>query len=560
MIIKKLTEFVGYVFGYKENFSIEKRIFLSSILIGILTCFVGAFVSGIITSQPVIVFLAILIACLLFIIYYLSRFKGIFKPFVVPIILLSFVAFSLIWIFGGGINGPNIMIGFVVLMLSLIVVSDKNKKYFLFIFIAIIVIIYSIQLYRPGLITKYPSESGRWVDTFITTIYCSFFIFLLIKSIHKNYTLERQRAEENEKKFRALSENSEDHITRINRQHRFIYINMAGIKAMGIAAENILGKSYRDIGIYNEEQTSMFEKTIKEVFVTKQPQFKQYSLETENGMTYYDWRLFPELNDKNEVISVLGVSHDITLLKQSEIELIRLNADKDLFMSILAHDLKNPFNTILGFSGLLVEELRTYDLDTIEEQIGIIHSTAQKTYDLFEDLLLWTKSQSGKLEFSPRKIDFVKTCQETIDKIRTNALAKNISVNYSSSEGILLWADENMLKTVLRNLLSNAIKFTNPGGQINIWTQQTPSNLTVTVFDNGVGIAPEIVNNIFRLSNRITTTGTANEKGTGLGLLLCKDFVEKHGGKIWVESVIGKGSEFKFTLPIFTGQAIKIDM
>jgi PAS domain S-box-containing protein len=551
MILKKTKRAISYIFGEKENFSFEKRIFLSTLLIGILISIIGAIIGGILASQPIPVLIGILASCSLFILYYFVRFKGIFEPFILPLILFAFLSISLIWIFGGGINGPNLMPGFVILILSLIIVSDKNKKYFIILFISLIIIIHLIQFYKPELITAYPSETNRWTDSLVTAIYSSFIIFLIIKFLHKNYTIERQRAEENEKKFRALSENSEDYITRFDRKHRHIYINKAGIAAMGATAEQILGKSYSNIGIYDEKLTGMFEKTIEDVFITKQPQFKQYSLESENGSTFYDWRLFPEFNDNNQVLSVLGVSRDITLIKQSEIKLLQLNADKDLFMSILAHDLRNPFNTILGFSELLMDGLHTYDLDTIEKQIGIIHTISQKTYNLLEDLLMWAKSQSGKLNFNPQKIDFSKTCQETVDNIRTNALSKNISISYLSKGEIPMSADENMLKIVIRNLLSNSIKFTNPGGHINIATEQTASYLTVTISDDGVGIAPERVNNLFEISQRITTAGTANEKGTGLGLLLCKEFVEKHGGKIWAESIKGKGSHFKFTLPVF---------
>jgi len=551
MIKKKIGKAINYIFGEKENFSFEKRIFISTLIIGILISIIGAIIGGILASQPIPVLIGILASTILFFLYYFVRFKGIFEPFILPLILFSYLAISLIWIFGGGINGPNLMPGFVILILSLIIVSDKNKKYFIILFISLIIVIHIVQFYKPELITNYPSETNRWTDSLVTAIYSSFIIFLIIKFLHKNYTIERQRAEDNEKKFRALSENSEDYITRFDRKHRHIYINKAGIKATGVTAEQILGKSYSDIGIFNEKLTGIFEKTIEDVFITKQPQFKQYSLESENGSTYYDWRLFPEFNDKNQVLSVLGVSREITLIKQSEIKLLRLNADKDLFMSILAHDLRNPFNTILGFSELLMDGLRTYDLDTIEKQIGIIHTISQRTYNLLEDLLLWAKSQSGKLDFNPQKIDFVKTCQESVDNVRTNALSKNIIINYLPTGEIHLSADENMLRIVIRNLLSNAIKFTNPGGQIDVRTEQTDFNLTVTVSDNGVGIAPETMSKIFETSQRITTSGTSNEKGTGLGLLLCKEFIEKHKGKIWVESVISKGSHFKFTIPIF---------
>jgi PAS domain S-box-containing protein len=549
-MIKKLKEVLSYILAEKENFSFENRIFLSSILIGILISILGAIIGGILASQPVPVYLGIFISLVLFVLYYYVRFKGIYEPFIIPLILVAFFAISMIWIFGGGINGPNIMPGFVILILVLIVVPDKKKKYFIILFITLVIIIHLIQFYRPDLITNYPTETDRWVDFLVTTIYCSFFIFLIVKFLHKNYTIERHRAEENEIKFRALSENSQDYIARFDRKHHHTYINKAGIEATGMTADMIIGKTYAETAIYDEKQSEIFKNTIEKVFATKQPQFEQYSLKSESGIAYYDWRLFPEYNDKNEVVSVLGVSRDITILKLSEIKLLQLNADKDLFISILAHDLRNPFNSILGFSELLLEDIHKNEVDKIEYQVGMIHSISQKTFNLLEDLLMWAKSQSGKLAFKPEMINFVKTCTETIDNIKPNALSKKITVYYSGTGKIPLLADDNMLKIVLRNLVSNAIKFTNPGGQINILTEQKGLNLTVTVSDNGVGIAPGTINNLFDISQKISTAGTSNEKGTGLGLLLCKEFVEKHGGKIWVESIQGKGSDFKFTLPI----------
>jgi signal transduction histidine kinase len=325
---------------------------------------------------------------------------------------------------------------------------------------------------------------------------------------------------------------------------------MAGLRVLGMSAEKIIGKTPGESGIYDEQQSLIFKNTIEKVFTTEQPQFEQYSLKNGNGINYYDLRLFPEYNDKNEVVSVLGVSRDITTLKQSEIKLLQLNADKDLFISILAHDLRNPFNSILGLSQLLLDDLQKIDLFTVEKYIEVINTTSQKTYNLLEDLLLWTRSQSGKLEFKPRVIDFVKTFDETIENMRTNALSKKITINFSVNGNITLLADKDMLKVVLRNLISNAIKFTHQEGQINIIAEQTASTLLVTVSDNGVGIVSGRINDLFDISKIVTTKGTSNEKGTGLGLLLCREFVEKHGGKIWVESIEGKGSDFKFTLPV----------
>jgi len=237
------------------------------------------------------------------------------------------------------------------------------------------------------------------------------------------------------------------------------------------------------------------------------------------------------------------------IITKQNVQLQKLNADKDRFLSILAHDLRSPFNAILGFLSLLIENVRRYDTDKIENQLHFIENSAQRVYNLLEDILLWVKVQSGKLPYEPQSQDFTEICTDVIEFLQQNAIKKNIAVKYLEIEKINVFADINMLKTTLRNLISNAIKFTNPGGKVNIYAEQTPINLTVTVADDGIGIAPEIIDKIFDVSQTYTSKGTANETGTGLGLLLCKEFVEKHGGKIWVESEIGKGSLFIFTLP-----------
>jgi PAS domain S-box-containing protein len=553
MIRKKIKEFSGFVLAGDESLSLQNRLFLSTIIIGLIASLLGAIVSIILSSATTTIVISLSLFFLQIILYYFVKIKRIYKPFIIPLITVSFIAISSIWVFDGGMNGSDLMIAFVILILGLIIVEDKIRKYIIALFITLIVIIYLIQYYRPDLITGFASEKVRWTDSIVTAIYSSFFIFLIIKFLLKNYTIERERAEENEIKFRALSENSQDSITRFDKQYRHTYINKAGIEIMGVTADKILGKTHGETGIYDEKQSGIFKNTIEKVFETKQPQFEQYTLITKNGSIYYDLRLFPEYNDKNEVVSVLGVSRDITTLKQSEIKLLKLNADKDLFISVLAHDLRNPFNTLLGLSDLLLENIQKENPATIEKHVGVIHTITKKTLNLLDDLLLWAKSQSGKLDFKPQMIDFAKTCHDTLDTIRTNALSKRITVNYSETGKILIMADENMLKVVLRNLVSNAIKFTNPDGQINIRTEQTASALTVTVSDNGVGIPSEQIEKLFDISQIISTTGTSKESGTGLGLLLCKEFVENHGGKIWVESIPGKGSDFKFTLPVASG-------
>ena len=273
-------------------------------------------------------------------------------------------------------------------------------------------------------------------------------------------------------------------------------------------------------------------------------------------LIWIHFKSIPRLLENGDIIWT-GTLEDISKRKQTEEEiklkndeLQKLNADKDIFMSILAHDLISPFNSILGYLDILANNLRKYEVDIIEKQIKIVNNTAQNAFYLLEDILMWARSQSGKLSFAPREFNFKISCDKVVEILKPNANNKNITINVIESEKIIVFADINMLNTILRNLISNAIKFTKNNGNIYINAKQNTTDVTISVSDNGIGIAPEILSKLFDITEKYSTKGTANEKGTGLGLLICKEFVEKHGGKLWVASELGKGSEFKFTLPL----------
>ena len=264
----------------------------------------------------------------------------------------------------------------------------------------------------------------------------------------------------------------------------------------------------------------------------------------------------------NKPIKFIGINMDITDLKNVELaikkdkrELLQLNLDKDRFISILGHDLKSPFNNLLGLSEVLTEEITSLKTEEIEDIAKDIHKSAKMANKLLDDILMWARTQQGKIPFKPQILSFKDIFKDTLEILSPNANAKNITINYSATDEINVFADIDMIKTVLRNLVSNAIKFTNNGGTININAKQIDSNITISVSDNGIGIPPDNLTKLFDISQVLTTTGTAKETGTGLGLLLCKEFVEKHGGKIWVESEVGKGSDFKFTLPVSVEKA-----
>jgi signal transduction histidine kinase len=241
---------------------------------------------------------------------------------------------------------------------------------------------------------------------------------------------------------------------------------------------------------------------------------------------------------------------ELIIIKDELKHSLQLNADKDLFISILAHDLRSPFTAILGLTGILKEDVKKLDIDRIEEIADEINNSAQKSFELLEDILLWSSVQFRRIPFNPQCISIKEIVNTILELIQQSASAKNITINYFEKDRFNAFADCYMLKAILRNLVTNAIKFTKSGGSININAEKNSENVLISVSDNGIGISPEYLTKLFDISEVISTKGTANEIGTGLGLLLCKEFVEKHGGKIWVESVVGKGSEFKFTLPI----------
>jgi signal transduction histidine kinase/ligand-binding sensor domain-containing protein len=237
-------------------------------------------------------------------------------------------------------------------------------------------------------------------------------------------------------------------------------------------------------------------------------------------------------------------------LEQLNKELSKTNAEKDRFFSILAHDLKNPFNALLGISDMLVHKTDRLNADEIQEYLQVIYDASHQTFNLLENLLQWSRSETGRIEWEPKEIDLSKSIIETISLLSGEAKIKAINVTFTAYNNNKVFADENMTKTVLRNLISNAIKFTPPNGKVVISTRLIDTSVEVSVIDTGVGIIKENINKLFRIDVHHSTLGTNDERGTGVGLMLCKEFVEKNGDTIRVESQPEEGSTFTFTLPV----------
>lgn len=235
--------------------------------------------------------------------------------------------------------------------------------------------------------------------------------------------------------------------------------------------------------------------------------------------------------------------------KQSE-ELVKLNSTKDRILSIIAHDLRNPFNVVSGFSEILLEDFRQLSPEIVETYLTQIYNSSKNGNVLLENLLQWSRTQTGSITFEPVRLCLQLAAKETCNFLEGTALKKNISIQLQIDADVYVEADENMLKTILRNLLSNAIKFTPDNGSITVKAKSTSENVEVCVCDSGVGIMAEKIPLLFKIETNTSTKGTSNESGTGLGLVLCKEFIDRHNQKIWVELKVGVGTQFKFTLPL----------
>lgn len=237
-------------------------------------------------------------------------------------------------------------------------------------------------------------------------------------------------------------------------------------------------------------------------------------------------------------------------LEQAHGDLARLNAEKDRFFSIIAHDLKSPFNALLGFSEVLLARLDTMNAADVREYVQIIRDSGKLAYELLENLLEWSRLQLGRVEICPEPVDLGALAGRVIGLYRPAAQAKGLALVNGMDGGVAL-ADPSVVDTVLRNLVGNAVKFTETGGTIRLAAAPSAGgdDVEITVTDSGIGIPAEKLPNLFRIDAHVSTAGTRGEPGTGLGLVLCKELVERSGGTISAESRPGAGTVFRVLLP-----------
>lgn len=328
--------------------------------------------------------------------------------------------------------------------------------------------------------------------------------------------------------------------------YKFIEVNPAYERITGLKAAQVVGKTVLDL--FPETNLTSIKRYGEVAILGTKLQFEQFSVEHQK---YFEIIAFsPQKGQFSTIfIDITQYKNALKAVQKSESELKEMNSTKDKFFSIIAHDLKNPFQGILGFVELLHNDLNEFSEAELKMVIEQVKEATENAYNLLLNLLEWSRLQLNRVTFSPKLVNLSSLAQQEIYILKTQAKAKNIEINLELEDETEVFADENMIRMIFRNLISNAIKFTDLEGTINISSNFLPKFIDIEIRDSGIGISQENIKKLFKINEQVVSQGTAKEKGTGLGLILCKEFIERNKGKIWVESKLGTGSSFHILLP-----------
>ncbi len=355
--------------------------------------------------------------------------------------------------------------------------------------------------------------------------------------------------------FQLLLKDFTDSIYFKDTKGRFFLTNQLHTKKFGYSYFDFMGKT--DFDLFTEEHAQKAWNDEQNIIKTGKPISTEEKETHKNGrITWASTTKMPLFNEEGTIVGTYGISKDITPIKEVELELRKtkqmleeVNAAKDKFFSIIAHDLRSPFNAILGFTEVFHEMMQNKEYEDALKYAEMVHQSAEQTYALMNNLLDWANSQSKRMKFNPIEIQIKDLCNEVISGIALVAQSKKIIIHNEIPEQITLIGDFNMIETILRNLISNAIKYSYPNSEIRILFYEDEHQSCLSVRDQGTGIDEKKIPQLFEIDSNIQTEGTNSEKGSGLGLIVSKEFVERHGGHIFAESIKGNGSVFSFTIP-----------
>ncbi len=343
--------------------------------------------------------------------------------------------------------------------------------------------------------------------------------------------------------------------TFINKKLKYIFVNSAFNTFYKWETKDIVGKTVDFIwgdSPFGNQMKESIARCLEGVNVTLQFE----GIIPGGEFRILEMHYYPHLDKEGKIDGVISTSKDVTehkkaeqSLKESEARLKELNAEKDKLFSVIGHDLQGPLSNIIGFSELIEKGYNQYTEEEIRKYNKIIYQLSQSVSELLENLLTWARSQRNRINLFPQQLSMQLIIEKCHNLLIHNLSHKQINFINEVPADTSVFADEEMITIVMRNLISNAIKFTHRGGTISLFATRSEETVTIGIKDTGIGIPSEMVGNIFKASSSHAKSGTEGEAGTGLGLIICKDFIEKNDGKIWAESSPGKGSVFCFSLP-----------
>ncbi len=372
-----------------------------------------------------------------------------------------------------------------------------------------------------------------------------------------NQALKLKKANVELKKLSKVASETDNGIAIFDKELNMQWINEGFTRMYGYTYDQF--KKEKNINILEGSDNPNIKEALRACVEEKKSVVYEFKTKTRDGRDIWAQTTLTHVFDKDgDTINIIAIDTDITKIKQAEKEieeqrdkLAISNATKNKFFRIIAHDLRNPISTLAGSTNVILNDFDEYNKDQTKSFIGELNKLSQTTYNLLENLLDWSSSQMGEIKFEPKTTDLKLLTTENIELIKRKVDSKNISLNSSITKECNAFADENMVKTIIRNLLSNAVKFTPENGTIDILCSCENEIIKYSIKDSGIGISEEDQKKLFRMDKHYTRPGLANEKGSGLGLILCKEFVEKNGGTIEINSEPNKGTSITFTLKKF---------
>jgi PAS domain S-box-containing protein len=365
-----------------------------------------------------------------------------------------------------------------------------------------------------------------------------------------------EKLRESEEKLLALIGAANVGVTVTDKTGKFLLYSDWWLKNLGYNVQEIGNLTNVELTHPDDRDTS--EQWLQKIFNNEIDYYRiEKRFVRKDGSIFWGDLAVSAIRDKNNnIINIIGVVTDITErinasaeIKQKNEQLHKTNSEKDKFFSIIAHDLKSPFNGFLGLTELMLTDLHNMTLDDIYGIAGELNKSSKNLYRLLTNLLEWSIMQGGSVSFNPEKLSLKHITDDSLKIFVEAAKRKNIEIEEHIDDDIFVNADKSMLETIIRNLISNGIKFSDAGGMVNFSALKKNDSVEISVTDNGIGMNKDLIDNLFKIDKQTTRKGTENEPSTGLGLLLCKEFAEKHGGRISVESETGKGSKFTIFLP-----------